>query len=218
MNRKPFPIIAIVLVLSGLLVLTSCNRVAKDASKSATMLIIQSVLGYTDAGVSAAFLQSDVQDMNFTVVPPVPVVLADTATVNLTAQLIDPNSPLGPTQYNNITLTGYSVTYTLPDGTGAPGVTVPNPIQNSLSTILITVGQTTAVPIIVVTEAAKQTAPLLALVGTTNTLQVNALIELTGQEPSGKQVKVSGNLSITFADYIDTPPVGTSGKAARKIR
>lgn len=202
--KRTTTILAIAVIIGASLVLASCNSVA-DAKKSATILIVQSVLGKTADGQSAAFLQSDVQDLDFATAPPTPFVVSDTASITLTASLVDPTAT-GPSLYNNITLTGYQVSYTLPGGGGVAGVDVPAPIGNSLSTILVQVGKSITVPFVVVLDTAKLAAPLAALVGTSNTIQVNALIEFTGQDTTGKEVKASGSLVITFADYLDVPP------------
>lgn len=203
--KRTTTLLAIAAIVVGSLVLPACNSVAKDASKSPTMLIVQSVLGKTSDGQTAAFLQSDVQDLDFVTAPPTAFVVSDTAQITLTASLINP-APDGASQFNNITLTGYQVSYSLPGGGGVAGVDVPAPIGNSLSTLLVQVGKSVTVPFVVVLDTAKLAAPLAALVGTSNTIQVNALIEFTGQDITGKEVKASGSLAITFADYLDLPP------------
>jgi hypothetical protein len=194
---KKTPLLAV--VLSGLLVLVSCNTVSKDAQKSSTRLIVTSVLGTTADGQSAAFLESDVRLYDGTVA-------ADAAQITLMASLIDPDPVNPPSTYNDITLTSFSVSYTLPNGTGTPGVDVPMPIENSLSTIYIQVDKSITVPFIVVQAIAKQAAPLVALAGTGNSIQVNALITFEGQDGVGRKVSASGSLPITFADYLDLPP------------
>jgi hypothetical protein len=185
---KKTPLLAV--VLSGLLVLVSCNTVSKDAQKSSTRLIVTSVLGTTADGQSAAFLESDVRLYDGTVA-------ADAAQITLMASLIDPDPVNPPSTYNDITL---------PNGTGTPGVDVPMPIENSLSTIYIQVDKSITVPFIVVQAIAKQAAPLVALAGTGNSIQVNALITFEGQDGVGRKVSASGSLPITFADYLDLPP------------
>ncbi len=204
--KKTISTLALVAVIAALAVTMSCNAVSKDAQNSATRLIVQSVIGHTADGTAAAFLQSDVQDLNFATGTPVPFVAADTANITLTAQTIDPNPVGGTSSYNDITLTSFSVTYQLPGGDGVPGVDVPLPIGNSLSTIRVRINQSTTVPFIVVLESAKTLPPLAALAGTNNTLQVNALIEFKGQDDLGRGVTAQGNLTITFADFFDAPP------------
>ena len=214
--KKIPPIFVLSAVLSGLLVLVSCNAVSKDAKKSPTRLIVESVLGTTDGGSTAAFLESDVQDLDYSTLPPTPFVTANTAQITLRADLIDPSSISGPSPYNDITLTGYSVSYALPNGTGTPGVDVPLPIENSLSTIYIPVGDSVTVPFIVVLASAKNLPPLLALAGTTSSLQINATIQFSGQDPDGNQVTATGSLTITFADFYDAAPEGDAASPIKR--
>ncbi len=204
--KKTISTLAIVAVIAALAVTTSCNAVSKNAQNSATRLIVQSVIGHTANGADAAFLESDVRELDFTTVPPTPFVAADTAKITLSAQTVDPNPVGGTSSFNDITLTSFSVTYQLPGGDGVPGVDVPLPIGNSLSTIRIGINKSVTVPFVVVLATAKTLPPLAALAGTNNTLQVNALIEFKGQDDLGRQVSAQGNLTITFADFFDAPP------------
>jgi hypothetical protein len=184
----------ILAAVSALLVATSCNPISKGA-KSATTLIIQSVMGTTNDGTAANYLESSVTSGK-----------PDTATITLEASLIDPNSPTGPSQYNSVTLTGYKINYVLLDGTGDPGVTVPGPISGAISSLQLTVGQSQSLSLIVVLDSAKLLAPLAALAGTTNKLQVNAQITIQGQDMSNNPVQATGVLSIIFGDYPATTP------------
>lgn len=185
----------ILAVVLGLLVWTSCNSISKGA-KSPTMLVIQSVMGTTSAGTAANYLESSVTNGT-----------SDVATITLEASLIDPSSITGPSQYNSVTLTGYKISYFLLDGTGNPGVTVPNPIQGAISSLQLTVGQSQSIAIIVVLDSAKLQAPLSSLAGTTNKLQVNAQITIQGQDMTNNPVQATGTLSIIFGDY----PATTTG-------
>jgi len=179
-------------VLAGLLVFfisLACNTIEKDA-KSPTMLIIQSIMGTTSDGTAANYLESSVTTGT-----------SDVATITLKASLLDPNPPNGSSDYNSVTLSSYKVDYFLLDGTGTPGVTVPNSIQGSISSLQIPVGSSETITIIVVLDSAKLAAPLVALAGTTNKLQVNAQITIQGQDLTGHQVETKGQLSIIFGDY-----------------
>jgi len=190
----------ILAVALALVVLNSCNTVSKGA-KSATMLVVESIMGTTASGTAANYLESSVTSGT-----------SDVATITLEAELIDPNSPTGPSQYNNVTLTGYNVQYFLPDGTGTPGVTVPKPIQGAIGSVLLTVAQSQSITVIVVLASAKLEPPLAALAGTTNQLQVNAKITIQGQDMSNNPVQATGVLNIVFGDY----PTSTSTSSATK--
>ncbi len=201
--KKAKTILQILTVCLFIVALYACNPVEKQA-QSASYLIVEKVLGYTADGTAAAFLESDVQEYDY--VNDVPYVTSDVASITLQAALLDPDSVSGPSPFNDITLTGYKVTYTLPGGGGSPGVDVPMPIEGSLSSLLIQVGKSTTVPFAVVLNGAKLVAPLVALAGTANVLSAIAVIEFTGQDGIGKVINATGSLTIYFADYYDPPP------------
>jgi hypothetical protein len=180
----------ILAILAGFLVLTACNPIEKS-SKSNSMLIVESITGTTIAGTTAMLLESDVS-----------LATSDTAMVTLAAALIDPNQGVsGPSQYNDITLTGYSIDYFLPDNTGDPGVTVPASIEGTSSSLLIKIGESKTVSFVAVLSGAKLVAPLLALAGTTNRLQIVARITFQGHDGTNHPVEATGQLTIVFGDY-----------------
>jgi hypothetical protein len=175
--------------LLGILVLMACNPVEKNA-KSPTMLIIESIMGTTSDGTAANYLESSVTTGK-----------SDVATITLQASLLNPSSLTGASQYNSVTLTSYKVDYFLQDGTGTPGVTVPNSLQGTISSLTISVGSSATITIIVVLDSAKLVAPLSSLAGTTTKLPVIAKITIQGQDLTGKPVEAQGQLSIIFGDY-----------------
>lgn len=185
-------------VASALAVLSACNPLAKDADSS-TMIVIESITGKKTTGETVAFLQSDVEIIGGQGA----YVTADAATATLRATLLNPRPLNPPSVYNNVVLTTYRVTYELPTGPGTPGVNVPLPFDGNFSTIMLEVNKSTAVPFVVVLEAAKLASPLVDLVGTTTVLETRARIEIFGQDLTGKEVQATGYLTIYFADYID---------------
>ncbi len=195
--KKTMNALKVLTAAAAVVVLVGCNPVEK-ATDSASMLIIESILGYTADGTPAAFLESDVQEIDPITLQP--FVQTDTATISLRAELLDPDSILGPSQYNDIMLTGYNVTYT---GTGG----VPVDITGSLSSILCEIGQSTSISLPVVLNSAKLVAPLSGLAGTSNIISAVAEIELIGRDLVNREVRVVGNLTIYFADYLDALPV-----------
>ena len=194
--KKTMNALKVLTVVAAVIVLAGCNPVEKT-TESASMLIIESVLGYTADGTAAAFLESDVEEID--PVTLAPFVQTDTATITLRAELLNPDSILGPSQYNDIMLTGYNVTYT---GTGA----VPVDLTGSLSSILCQIGKSTTISLPIVLNSAKLVSPLSDLAGTANVLSAVAQIELIGQDLVNKEVRVIGNLTIFFADYLDGVP------------
>jgi hypothetical protein len=178
----------ILAVLAGFLVLTACNPIEKS-SKSNSMLIVESITGTTIDGKTAMLLESDVSTTT-----------SDTATVTLQASLLDPNIT-SPSQYNDVTLTGYTIDYTLQDGTGDPGVTVPASVEGTSSSLLIKIGESKTVDFVAVLSGAKLVAPLAALAGTTSRLQIVAHITFQGHDGTNHAVEATGQLTIVFGDY-----------------
>ena len=197
--KKSTPILKVLAVAAAFLALVGCNSISRT-TQSSSIIIIQSITGTTIAGDPVAYLQSDVLGSDG-------LVRLDNATANITVRLVNPNPIDGPSQFNDVVLTNYRVTFELPTGPGTPGTDVPLPFDGNFSTFLCPVDEAVAVPFAVVLETAKQTPPLSALVGTTTVLERRAKIEIFGHDLTDHPVTVTGYLTIFFADYQGTPPV-----------
>jgi hypothetical protein len=184
---------AVVLVLAG------CNTISKE-TESSSIIIIQSITGTDMDGETVAYLQSDVIDSDG-------LVRLNNATANIIVRLVSPGSATGPTQFNDVVLTSYRVTYELPTSAGTPGVDIPLPFDGNFSTVLCPVDDTTSVPFVVVLESAKLAAPLVGLIGTNTVIESKAKIEIFGHDLTDHPVTATGYLTIYFADYQGTPPV-----------
>ena len=182
---------ALVVVLAG------CNTLSKE-TESSSIIIIQSITGTDMEGETVAYLQSDVRDQDG-------LVRVNNATANIIVRLVNPGSVSGPSQFNDVVLTSYKVTYELPAGPGTPGVDVPLPFDGNFSTVLCPVDDTTSVPFVVVLEAAKQSAPLVGLIGTATVIECKAKIEIFGHDLTDHPVTATGYLTIYFADYQTGP-------------
>src|SRR4030042_1803158 len=73
---------------------------------------------------------------------------------------VNPDPISGPSQFNDVVLSNYRVTYELATGPGTPGVDVPLPFDGNFSTVLCPVDEETSVPFVAVLEAATMAAPL----------------------------------------------------------
>jgi hypothetical protein len=191
-------------LLTVILFLFNCNPLEND-SKSSSMLLVLSIMGTDNDRQATNFLESDVFYEG--------TVYADVATATFTAHMLDPN--FGATsQYNNIHLTRYVVTYSLPDGRNAEGKDVPYSFEGALSAA-VEIDRTIGVSFIVVRAVAKQEPPLRNLRGAEGdvVLQATAKIDFYGQDTVGKAVKATGYLTIFFADYGDyeEPPPPSDG-------
>jgi hypothetical protein len=201
--NKITPTLKVLTLAAVVLLIAGCNTLSKSA-KSSSMIVLDSLTGTTVAGDIVAYLQSDVLGSDG-------LVRVDNATANIMTRLINPTSGDGPSQFNDVVLTSYRVTYELPSGVGTPGVDVPLAFDGNFSTVLCPVDQEVAVPFVVVLESAKLAAPLVGLVGTNTVLETKAKIEIFGHDLTEHEVSATGYLTIYFADY-----QGVIGAAVKK--
>lgn len=194
--KKITPTLKVLVVAAAFLVLSGCNNLSRDADSSSSLIIIESITGTTTEDDVVAFLQSDVQRSGASGI----YVTADVATANIMIRLVNPDPLNGPSQFNDVVLTNYRVTFELPTSPGTPGVDVPLPFDAS-ATVLCEVDKSTAVPFVVVLEAAKLAAPLVGLIGTTTVIEIKAKIEIFGHDLINKPVQATGYLTIYFGDY-----------------
>jgi hypothetical protein len=201
--KKITPTLKVLAVAAAFLLVSGCNSLSRNP-ESSSMIVIESITGTSTEGDVVAFLQSDVQRNGASGT----YITADAATANIIVRLINPAPIDGPSQFNDVVLTSYRVTFDLAAGSGTPGVNVPLPFDGNFSTVLCVVDESTAVPFVVVLEAAKLAAPLAALVGTTNVIQSKAKIEIFGHDLTDKPVTAIGYLTIYFGDYLEpvVPP------------
>jgi hypothetical protein len=185
-------------VAAAVLALAGCNAISED-TESSSMIIITTITGTNMGGDTVAYLQSDILGSDG-------LVRVDNATANIVVRLINPDPISGPSQFNDVILTSYRVTYELATGPGTPGTDVPLPFDGNFSTILCPVDDEVSVPFVVVLEAAKQAAPLSPLIGTATVLERKAKIEIFGHDLTDHPVTATGYLTIYFADYQDLVP------------
>ena len=188
-------------VAAAFLASSGCNTLSRQA-QSSSLIVIESLTGTTTGGDIVAFLQSDVLRNGALGT----YVTADVATANIIIRMVNPDPISPPSQFNDVVLTSYRVTFELPTGPGTPGTDVPLPFDGNFSTVLCQVDKSTAVPFAVVLEAAKLAAPLVGLVGTTTVLQSKAKIEIFGHDLTDNPVQATGYLTIYFGDYIEAVP------------
>jgi len=192
--------VKVLAVAAAVFALAGCNTVSRS-TESSSFIVIQSLTGTTFEGEEAAYLQSDVIDADG-------LVRVNNATANIIVRLVNPDPIEGPSQFNDVVLTNYRVTYELPTGPGTAGTDVPFPFDGNFSTVLCQVDEETAVPFVVVLESAKLSAPLVGLIGTATVLERRAKIEIFGHDLNDRPVQATGYLTIYFADYQVAPPPG----------
>lgn len=197
-------------LLGAAAVLVACNPI-ENQSQSATLLIVENMLGTDHLGNNVNFLESDVVQGEATA----PIYVADMAIASLRASSLNPNPNLGVSQYYNIQLTRYVVTFIRSDGRNVPGVDVPYTFEGSVS-VLIQVGRTVDVPFVIVRQVAKIEPPLNSLRGgyPDEVLNVTAKVDFYGHDLANRAVTTSGYLPVYFANYIDLVEGGGGGGLA----
>ncbi len=195
------PRIARVLAVTVLaFALAGCNAL-ENVTDSMSRLVIVSLMGMNQEGAEADYIQSDVLFEDPTT--GATSIFADIATAVLTAQMLDPDPITGVSPYADIQLEKYQVTYTRADGRNTPGIDVPYPIEGE-ATSLIRVGSQTGVSFVIVRESAKMEPPILDILQASSRAEnftVIATVDFYGHDLSGKAVKATGSISITFANY-----------------
>jgi hypothetical protein len=196
--KNALKIMAIILALLPLL---SCNPIEKD-TKSSSFLTVVNIIGKDIAGNDVNFLQSDVLKVDSTTGQS--YVTADSAKATLKASLLDPKPVLGVSQYSDILMTRYCISYSRSDGKSTEGKDVPFSFEGSLST-LIKANSSTDISFVVVREVAKLEPPLVNLVASRDegVIQCTAKIDFYGHDLVNNTVKATGYLTVFFANYID---------------
>ena len=196
-KKKSATILLMLAVLPAILMLSGCNPL-EDDSKSSSFIIVESITGTDSSGTAASFLQSDVVLANS-------IVTADVAKATLRAGLLDPAPILKPSQFNDIMLDRYIVSYSRVEGKNRQGVDVPYSFEGSLSQIL-KIGTSVTLSFVVVREVAKLESPLIDLAQNRaeGVIEATAKIEFYGHDLVNNKVMATGYLTIFFANYADS--------------
>jgi hypothetical protein len=132
-------------------------------------------------------------------------VFTDPGRVTMRGAMRDVSNPNGPTTNNDITFRRYRVTYRRSDGRNTPGVDVPYAFDGGV-TFTVTPGAETVAPFEIVRIQAKYEAPLLQLGdGGSPAVSISTLADVTfyGQDQAGREVTITGTISINFANWGD---------------
>jgi hypothetical protein len=194
--HKPKILFKTSLILALFAVLVSCNPLENE-TLSNSMLVIVELTGQDINGNTVNFMQSDVLTSANSVT-------ADPASVTFRAQMLNPNPINGPSQYNNVIVTRYVVTYFRSDGKNVEGVDIPYSFEGHLS-VLVEIDNIATLSFVLVREVAKLEPPLINLHEGRGdgVLQLKAKVDFYGHDLANKAVKSTGYLSIFFANYAD---------------
>ena len=186
-------------LLPLVLLLLSCNPIEND-STSASVIYLESLMGVDLADNVANFIQSDVlyEDSN----TGTSTIIADIATASMRAEMLSPSLTTVPSQYNDVMIDRYVVSYFRSDGRNQPGVDIPYTFEGQLS-IIINIGSTESFGFVIVREVAKAETPLINLRNARDAgvLEVTAKVEFYGHDMANRNIKVVGYISIFFANY-----------------
>lgn len=170
-----------------------CGDMTRQGTASSYLMITS----LTGGSANGSTVQSDV----LTTVNGTPTVTDDVGNASLQLALKDPGgtaSPNTPSANNAITVTQYSVEYSRTDGHNVQGVDVPYSFSSGVTA---TITGTTTVSFTLVRNSAKLEAPLLALRSNNIPLTTVAKVTFYGHDQTGREVSVSGNIEVTFANF-----------------
>ena len=174
--------------LLGLLLLTSvsCGGLALQGTGS-SYLVITSIA--TD----------DENELNSDVVSDNGGIVEDGATVTFRLEMKDPQGG-GPSPVNAITVNRYRVRYIRSDGRNTEGVDVPYAFDGAFTATIFDTG---GAGFTLVRAQAKAEAPLAALADSLLVISTIAEITFYGHDQTGREVMVTGNMSVHFANWAD---------------
>lgn len=197
--KKANYLLKLLAILPAIYFFISCNAVENETNSS-SILLVENIMGQDMEDNEANFLQSDVLYQDPTT--EAETIYADIATATLQTKLLNPLSVTGPSQYNDIMLDRYVVTYFRSDGNNIEGVDVPYSFEGHLS-VNIPVDSEVAITFVIVREVAKMEPPLVELTEgrDVGVLQVHAKVEFFGHDTANKNIKATGYLDIFFANY-----------------
>lgn len=180
--------IKLAVALSCAVSVTSCGDVVRTGSGS-SYLVITSLTGGADEDST---VESDV-------VSDTGSIFTDAAVATFQVLMKDPGG-LAPSPVNAITITQYRVEFVRSDGRNTPGVDVPFPFSGGVTTTITSTGE---VGFTLVRIQAKLEAPLKALANGGSALAISTVARITffGHDQTGRDVSVTGNLDVTFANW-----------------
>jgi hypothetical protein len=186
--------------LLGLLLLVSisCGDMVRQGTGSSylTIEMLEAASG-AEPDEFGGGLASDL----LTIVDDVPTIFEDLGRVTFALQMKDPLSTTGPTSANAITINRYRVRYIRSDGRNTPGVDVPYAFDSAFTA---TVSGTTQVAFTLVRIQAKQEPPLSGLLASpAGVLSTIAEVTFFGHDQTGREVIVTGNIGVDFANWGD---------------
>jgi hypothetical protein len=190
---------ASLLVAAATTLVGGCSSTVREG-QSSSYLVLQRLEGASGAdaggGTFSSVLRSDVRTKGS--------IFEDNGRVTLSIALKDVTNPTGPTANNLVTLNRYRVEYRRTDGRNTPGEDVPYAVEGAVG---LTVGEQAVSTVFTIVRAqAKLEKPLVTLVGNNGgALLISTIADVTffGKDQTGRDVTVTGSMSVNFADWAD---------------
>lgn len=186
------------LVAAGALA-SACGSETMRQGQASSYLVIRALEGASGADDSSQFtpvLRADVRTKGG--------VFEDNGRVVMTAAMKDVTNPTGPSTNNQIKVTRYRVSFRRSDGRDRPGVDVPYAFDGGV-TFTVAPDEEISVPFTLVRAQSKLEPPLSALAGAGGGVVISTLADVTffGRDQTGREVSVTGSISVNFADWAD---------------
>lgn len=189
---------ALLLVAGAITLAGGCSSTVREGQASSYLVLqrLEGAPGGTSGGTFQSVLRSDVLTKGS--------IFEDNGRVTLTIAMKDVTNPAGPTANNLVTLNRYRVEYRRTDGRNTPGEDVPYAVEGAMGATVS--DQATSLVFTIVRAQAKLEKPLITLAGNNGgALLISTIADVTffGKDQTGRDVTVTGSMSINFADWAD---------------
>jgi len=190
---------ALLLVAGTAVVVSGCSETVRSGQASSYLVIqrleAQAGTASGSGGTFTTVLRSDVLTKGS--------IFEDNGRVTMNLAMRDVTNPTGPTANNFITLNRYRVEYRRTDGRNTPGEDVPYPVEGAMGATIS--DQASGVVFTIVRAQAKLEKPLITLTGANGALVISTIADVTffGKDQTGRDVTVTGSMSVNFADWAD---------------
>jgi hypothetical protein len=189
---------ALLLVAGATTLAGGCSETVRTGQAS-SYLVLQRLEGASGGasttGTFQTVLRSDVLTKGS--------IFEDNGRVTLSIAMKDVTNPAGPSANNLITLNRYRVEYRRTDGRNTPGEDVPYAVEGAMGATISE--NATSLVFTLVRAQAKLEKPLITLSGNNGALVISTIADVTffGKDQTGRDVTVTGSMSINFADWAD---------------
>jgi hypothetical protein len=202
---RPAAVAGLVLATLGA---SACGSAAAREGQGASYPIIVALEGANGAmGSSPTFTTQAVASDVITFVKKSNTwtIFSDPGRVRMKLAMRDVTNANGPTTNNSITFNRYRVVYRRSDGRNQPGVEVPYAFDAAMTFTLCECGGESSVPFELVRVQAKEEAPLRQLATGGSPIDISTIADVTfyGADQTGREVAVTGSISVNFANWGD---------------